>query len=82
MHDALAMGTVQRVGDLPCARQRLAKRQRASHQPVCQRLALEPFHHEVRDAVLVADVVQGADVGVIQRGDGARLALEARAPVR
>ena len=48
---------------------------------VLQRLALEQLHRDERPAVVVADVVNGADVRVVQRRGGARLrAGIARAP--
>src|SRR6185436_11304683 len=47
-------------------------------QAVAQRLALEQLHHRVDDARFVADVVDGEDVGMIERGHRPRLALEAR----
>ena len=37
---------------------------------------IQEFHDEEGAAVLLADVINGADVGVIQRGSGPRLALE------
>ncbi len=82
MQDALAVRAVERIRDLAGALERLGKRQRPAGEPVGQRLAVEPLHDEEVDAVLVADVVQGADVRVVQRRDGARLTLEARAPLR
>ena len=42
-----------------------------------QRLARQVLHHEVGGAVMLADVVQRADVRVVQPGDGLGLALEA-----
>ena len=59
--------------------QRLLLRQRPLLQPVGERLAFEVLHHQVVDAVLLADVVDGADVGMVQGGGGAGLTLEARA---
>ena len=50
----------------------------AAGQPIRQRLAVEALHDEKVDAVLVADVVEGADVRMIQRGDRLRFALEPR----
>src|SRR4029453_7022865 len=50
-------------------------------QPVVQRLALEILEHEVVGSVLVSDVVQDADVGMVQAGDGPGFALEALAQV-
>jgi hypothetical protein len=40
------------------------------------------FHHEVGGAVMRADVVERADVGVREGGDGAGLSLEARTTIR
>ena len=41
-----------------------------------QRGALQILHGDEGAAVLLADVMNGADVGMIQRGGGASLALE------
>jgi hypothetical protein len=41
-----------------------------------QRLAVEVFHDEKIDAGLLPDVVDGADMRMIQRGNGPSLALE------
>src|SRR5208337_5543143 len=38
--------------------------------------SIQEFHHEEGAAVLLADVINGADVGVIQGGSGPRLPLE------
>ena len=39
-------------------------------------LSFEVLHDEKVDAVLVSDVVEGADVRMLERGDGPRFALE------
>ena len=55
-------------------------------QPVAesrlQRLAFQKLHHEERRAIVLADVVERADVGVVQAGDGLRFPREARAAIR
>ena len=66
--DAFAVRGIQRIGNLDGVLQRLIERQRPF-----ERLALDVLHHQV----VRADVVELADVGMIQRGDRARLALEA-----
>jgi len=38
---------------------------------------LLPTHDQVVDAVLLSDVVQGADVGVVETGDGSCFSLKA-----
>ena len=62
--------------------QRLVERQRTFLEPRGQRLAFEMLHHEVVRCRRAADVVDAADVGMVERGDGARLALEACPQVR
>ena len=44
--------------------------------PLCEGVALQVLHHQEVDPVLLPDVVQGANVRVVQAGDGLRLALE------
>ena len=46
-------------------------------QTVSQCLAFDVLHHHEVHAVLAADVVERADVRMIQAGDSPRLALEA-----
>ena len=73
-----AMRAIERRGDLEAPYStRLFGRERALGKPRRQRLAFEVFHHQEVDALVAADVVQGADVRMVQRRDGARLALEA-----
>src|ERR1700683_3549301 len=48
----------------------------------CQRLALEIFHHQILGAVLMADVVEHADVRMAEAGNGARLTLKSLANFR
>ena len=47
--------------------------------PICvfERLAFQVLHHQERQPLVAVDIVERADVGMVQRGDGARLALEA-----
>ena len=71
------MGFIQRVGDLRSVAQHLIHRQRSARQPVSQALALQILHHQIVGALLRADVIKVADVGVGELRDGTRLALEA-----
>jgi len=66
----------QLIGRERCAG-RSGSRTRPSRNPVFQRLALQQFHGDERLAVVLANVVEGADVGMIERRSGARFALEA-----
>ena len=76
VHDALGVGGIERAEHLYPEPQDILPRERASFDAVLERLPLEPLHDEERLAVLLADIVDGADVRVIQRGGGARLATE------
>ena len=77
MDDSVSMGVIEGAGDLNRRREPLLKRHMASRQAGGQRLAFQVFHDEKVGSILMSDVVQGADVRMIQRRDRARLALEA-----
>src|SRR6185436_2459871 len=81
MDDAMAMRGVERRGDLDGAPDRLVRWQRAFGNSIRERLALEARHHEEVRPLVLADVVQGADVGVIESADRLGLALEALAAI-
>ena len=74
MHHSLAVGCVQGIGDLDGDAQHFTTGNRTLDQAFGQRLAFQKFHHQVVTAVVVADVVQRADVGVIETADGLGLA--------
>src|SRR5262245_17489694 len=81
MDDSVAVRLVERVRDLRRIAQRLVDRQAPAREAVAERLAFEQLHHQEADAVLLTDVVQRADVRVVQAGDGAGLTLEALAQI-
>ena len=70
MHDALAVRGIQGIDDLQRVFTRRVERQRPS-----QRSAF----HELHDQVVGPDVVERADVGMIQRRNGTRFADESLA---
>ena len=87
MDDALAMRLVERVGDLAGNPQHIVGRQRSFLQPRGERLALEQFHDEEIDLVATlarrsafgakaADVIQHADVGMVELRNRPGFALE------
>ena len=69
MDDTLSMCDLKGIRHLDAETEDLVKRQRAPLQTGRQRLALEQFEHQILGVVLAADVVQPADVRVIERGD-------------
>jgi anti-sigma factor ChrR (cupin superfamily) len=82
MHDTLTMRLSQRFRDLDAEAQHLLERERSSHQPLRECLALQQLHHEKVERALVPDVIDRADVVVRQPGNRSRLALEAFSGVR
>jgi hypothetical protein len=79
VHDPARVRSVERVGDLDPELEDLRRRQRPLPDPLLQRPPLQVLHHQERLALVLADVVDGADVGVVERRGGHRLALEALA---
>ena len=82
MGDPLPVRLVQRIRDLDGDLQRLIQRQRALLHPLGQRLPVEILHDQEVDPVLGADVMERANVRVVQAGDGLRLALEPPLQIR
>ena len=76
MHDSLRVRRVEAVGDLNADLQELRNFDGLSVDAVFERLALEQLHGDERTAFEFADIVNGADVGMIERGRGARFAAE------
>ena len=72
----MPMRVVERLGDLDGMAQDLIRRQRAAGKAVGNRFAFQQLHHEVVAAVLLADVIERADMRMIQTRDGPGFALE------
>jgi hypothetical protein len=76
MDDALRVRGVEAGGDLPRQLHRFGHRNWTTCDPVGKRLSLDELHDEEIDAILGADVVQRADVEMLDGRDRARFALE------
>ncbi len=76
MHDPLTVGSRQRVSHLHDDLERLGRGQPLPLEPGRQRLPLDVLHDDEASVTVGADLVDGADVGMIERGGGARLAQE------
>jgi hypothetical protein len=73
MDDALLVSGFECRCDLSRHSQRFVERKRMTlREHVCERLALDQLHHQV----IRADIVQRADIGMIQCSNGAGLAFE------
>src|SRR4029450_1280521 len=77
MNDALLVGAREPVGDLDCRLDRLAQRQRASLEPLAQRLAVEQLGDRVRGRVPPPEIDDREEVRVGESRDRPGLALEA-----
>ena len=76
MDDSLAVRAVERIGDLDADVDDLVGLQGPGREPIPKRLSLHQLHDDERVALVLADVVDRADVRVIQCGGRARLELE------
>ena len=74
MQDPATVRRVEGIGDAQANLDHLGHVERAARQPLLQRLAVQQFHREKRR--VRANVVNRADVGMVQRRCRARLALE------
>jgi hypothetical protein len=77
MNDALGVGGVEGVDDLDGQREKNLHLQRTSGDAVLQRHAGEELHGDEGMAILFSNVVNGADIGVVQGRCGLRFALKA-----
>ena len=76
MRDAAPVRSVERVRDLTCVLKGLGERQRAALQPSRQRLTFEVLHHEERQPLVLAYVIQRADMRVVDLRDRSGFAVE------
>jgi hypothetical protein len=77
MDYSLLVGFIQRVGDRGSVAQHFFDRQRPTPKTIGQSFASQALHHQIVGAILGADVVQTADVGMRKLGDGTSFTLKA-----
>ncbi len=75
--NAFAVGRVERIGDFDAQRENRLQFHGAPGDEVLERDAVEELHDEEGAAALLANVVDGADVGMVQRRGGLGLAAKA-----
>lgn len=76
MNDPALVGSLERLRDLFEDRQRLVRRQRSTLDPFGERFARHQFHLEECGVADLLESVQRGDVGVIERREHTRFALE------
>ena len=77
MNDAFVVRCRESLGDLRAVLHCKAQREGAAGEFLPQRVAFETLRNQKWRAVMLANVVDGKDVGVVERGNGAGLSLEA-----
>src|SRR5258706_209664 len=82
VHDAFRVRGVEGVGALDPDVDNLIYVEARAARVLLESVACEPLHHDVVLALVLADVVDGADARVVEGGGGAGLALEALDRVR
>ncbi len=82
MDDAALVRRFERLRDLLEDRECVARRHRTAFDPLRQRLAGHELHLEERRVAYFFEPVQRGDVGMIERGEHAGLALEAALVLR
>ena len=76
MDHAVLVGSLERVGDLSSARERLGECERPRDQPVVKRRTFDELQHERWTNRRLFEPVDRGDIGVVQRSQDARLASE------
>src|SRR5215471_789161 len=76
MNDALAVGRVERVSNFDSKIEQQIVVQWSACDPVLQRCAIEELHDHEGAAIFLTDVVDGANVRMVQSRSRPRLPLE------
>ena len=76
MDDPLLVRRLQRLGDLPCDRERFGDRNRAFEDPGVQPVPFHQLHHEKMPPGGLLERVDRRDARMVQRGEGTRFPLE------
>src|SRR5262249_46257485 len=76
MDDAFGVSGVESLGDLNAKLENLIERKRFAVDVIAQRIAVDELHGDEGAAVLFADVVNGANAGMIEGGCGAGFAAK------
>ncbi|MGD8377238.1 MAG: hypothetical protein PVF68_13975 [Acidobacteriota bacterium] len=77
MDDPPLVGDLEPHRDLPGDLEDLLHRKRALGEPLGEIRPLHQLQHQPTGAVRLLHAVDGADIGVVERGEHLRLALEA-----
>jgi hypothetical protein len=79
MNNTVPVRAIESTGNLDRISKGFFQRQRSLLQPLCKSLSVEILHDDVSGAVIVADIIELANVRMIEAGDGASFTLESLA---
>ena len=82
MHQPLFVCLVKCISNLNRTSQKIGCWNRSFFKNLGERLPFEVFHHEVVDPTFMTNVVQGADIGMIQARDSAGLSVKSLPEIR
>src|SRR5271166_2012589 len=82
MDDPCGVGGIQCIGDFDAQRKKGFDLQRTTQDVVLQSSSIHEFHDDEGAPVLLADVINGADVGMVQSGSSLGLPPEAAQSLR
>jgi len=77
VNDPLLVRRLERIGDVDADLEELPRFERSDVDTVLQGHPLEQLHHDEGLPLVLSDVVNRADVGVVEGGGGLRLSSEA-----
>ena len=82
VNEALAVGVIERIGDLRSICQQFLRRQRSAGEAIVQRFTFQVLHDEEGNPVLLANIEQRTDVRMMERRDCAHFGFESVAPIQ
>ena len=82
MHNPFRVGSIQRVGDLDRNAKQNFVLHRLAANAMLERYAVEKFHDDEGMAILLPDLMNGADIRMVQSRSRLRFALEASQSLR
>ena len=82
MDDAAAVSLLERTGDLRAVSNDVGDWQRTAREPIGNGFALDQLHDQIVGVILMSDVVQRADMRMVELRDHFRFTLEARSALR
>jgi len=82
VQDPFGMSSIERVGNLDCQTKQNIGFDRPARDAMLERDAIEKLHDQEGMPILLSDLMNSADIRMIERRSGLRLALKTRQSLR